>query len=80
LSGKEETLSNSSVESKQNNPNITDPIESLYIHVPFCTRKCGYCDFYSLSSKVADFSDFYYGLQAELAATLSDIAQNDLHL
>ncbi|HHU53784.1 MAG TPA: radical SAM family heme chaperone HemW [Clostridiaceae bacterium] len=73
-------MSNSSVESKQNNPNITDPIESLYIHVPFCTRKCGYCDFYSLSSKVADFSDFYYGLQAELAATLSDIAQNDLHL
>lgn len=22
---------------------------SLYIHIPFCTKKCGYCDFYSLS-------------------------------
>ncbi|HHT24251.1 MAG TPA: radical SAM family heme chaperone HemW [Clostridiaceae bacterium] len=89
-------MSNISVESKQKNPNIvdlknsntvdlknpniTDPIESLYIHVPFCTRKCGYCDFYSLSSKVADFSAFYYGLQAELAATLADIELNNLHL
>ncbi|NLJ70071.1 MAG: radical SAM family heme chaperone HemW [Clostridiaceae bacterium] len=73
-------MSKSSEESKLKNPNISDPIESLYIHVPFCTRKCGYCDYYSISSKVADFSAFYQGLQTELAATLSDIKQNNLCL
>ena len=21
----------------------------IYVHIPFCRRKCAYCDFYSLS-------------------------------
>ena len=38
----------------------------LYIHVPFCLRKCPYCDFYSIS----DFSrqaDYVAALIAEMA-------------
>ncbi len=31
----------------------TDRIPSLYIHIPLCTRKCDYCDFFSCTS--ADF-------------------------
>ncbi len=31
----------------------------LYIHIPFCTKKCGYCDFYSISGTkyISDFVD-----------------------
>jgi oxygen-independent coproporphyrinogen-3 oxidase len=25
-----------------------EPIQAVYVHVPFCRRLCGYCDFYSI--------------------------------
>ncbi len=33
---------------------------SLYIHIPFCSSKCAYCDFYSISCK--KISDSYINL------------------
>ena len=33
------------------NPQILDPfleVSSLYIHIPFCVKKCAYCDFFSV--------------------------------
>ncbi len=28
-------------------------MRGLYVHVPFCVRKCSYCDFYSLAGRTA---------------------------
>ncbi|MGQ1785578.1 MULTISPECIES: radical SAM family heme chaperone HemW [unclassified Saccharicrinis] len=37
----------------------------IYIHIPFCIQKCGYCDFYSLV-RLTDKSDFVSALCKEI--------------
>lgn len=37
----------------------------LYFHIPFCRRKCLYCDFYSVGDRLADWQDFVSALIAE---------------
>ncbi|MCX7832291.1 MAG: radical SAM family heme chaperone HemW [Actinobacteria bacterium] len=39
--------------------------ESLYIHIPFCKKKCLYCDFYSVSDKKGSIKNFFDSLKAE---------------
>lgn len=39
---------------------------SLYIHIPFCVRKCEYCDFYSGVATAADIDRYIDALQREL--------------
>jgi oxygen-independent coproporphyrinogen-3 oxidase len=40
----------------------------LYIHVPFCRKKCSYCDFYSLTDQQQSHAGYLAGLQQELSA------------
>ncbi|MDZ7266570.1 MAG: radical SAM family heme chaperone HemW [candidate division KSB1 bacterium] len=39
----------------------------LYIHIPFCEKRCRYCDFYTLAGSRARIPDYLAALQRELA-------------
>ncbi|MEM9252947.1 MAG: radical SAM family heme chaperone HemW [Planctomycetota bacterium] len=42
--------------------------EGLYVHAPFCVHKCGYCDFYSVTSQADRQGDWADAVVAELDA------------
>lgn len=39
----------------------------LYLHIPFCEKKCDYCDFYSLSGAEGRMDDYMDALAAHLS-------------
>ena len=41
----------------------------LYLHVPFCTRRCDYCDFYAVVGRLGEADRFVRALAASLRAT-----------
>ena len=40
---------------------------SVYLHVPFCAGKCGYCSFYSTVPSAGDIEGYLDALAAEIA-------------
>jgi len=40
-------------------------VTGLYVHVPFCARKCDYCDFYSLAKSEGQIHDYVEAVLAE---------------
>jgi oxygen-independent coproporphyrinogen III oxidase len=41
-------------------------VRGIYIHVPFCARKCAYCDFYSVAASASAARDFSGALVREM--------------
>jgi oxygen-independent coproporphyrinogen-3 oxidase len=41
-------------------------VDALYLHVPFCSSKCHYCDFYSLAGHMGEADQFLDALSVEL--------------
>ncbi len=49
------------------------PIESLYVHVPFCAQKCSYCAFYSEASSGEMMSRYTAALVREMELVAHDL-------
>jgi len=45
--------------------NMTDK-KGLYIHIPFCVRKCNYCSFTSFDGKYGDAAGYFEKIMAEI--------------
>jgi oxygen-independent coproporphyrinogen-3 oxidase len=54
-------------------PTFVEPVASLYVHVPFCARKCAYCAFYSEASDGEIVSRYVRALVRELELVAADL-------
>jgi len=51
----------------------SEPITSLYVHVPFCAQKCSYCAFYSEASNGETVNRYVAALVRELEMAAADL-------
>lgn len=51
---------------------LAEPVRSLYVHVPFCAKKCSYCAFYSEASSGEVVNRYVSALIRELELVAED--------
>jgi oxygen-independent coproporphyrinogen-3 oxidase len=56
------------------------PVESLYVHVPFCARKCEYCAFYSEASDARLIERYTEALVRELELVAETVPSEAVRL
>ncbi len=52
------------------------PVPGLYIHIPFCQTKCGYCDFFSITD-TGRIDGFLHALSKEIDACQEEFTEFD---
>ena len=52
-------------------PQGADAVRHLYVHLPFCVHRCGYCDFVTVVGRRGEHGAYVDALLAELAAAAS---------
>ncbi len=50
----------------------TELLKSIYIHIPFCTTKCNYCNFISFPRKQAFIESYFVALEKEISFNLKE--------
>jgi putative oxygen-independent coproporphyrinogen III oxidase len=54
------------------------PVKAVYIHIPFCTNKCHYCDFNSYVLKGQPVDSYLQALALEIEGTLAETPANQI--
>ncbi|MBR9804575.1 hypothetical protein GYB59_24045, partial [bacterium] len=57
-----------------NNP-AAEPVRSVYVHVPFCQHRCGYCDFAIVAGRNELVPRYLNALSLELTRQFSSASE-----